>query len=438
MLEHVTSLQGGSEKAVTGIVVSECGAGLVSAGMDGALQLWSLSEEAQGLGTTTRSAQSWRRTLIQPVGGGEINSLALLSSTVACGCQDGSVRLFRLLKEQGAFMLYSLLRRQHSVVPAAPAPGIGGAAAMRPNGGAVDGFGGGGKPSEVMCVALSTASWARSAPLLASGAQDGSVCLWESSSGRLLQRLEAHTPDGSGWVMALVLSRHTDGRSGLLLTASYDRTIKVWVRPGDECTGANGSPRSSFIGGASASASGGACGAFGNLQGASNGGGGGSGVGAGGWALACTLAGHTDGVLGLELSRSRRHAFSGGNDHTVRVWELQSGSCLQVLTQHVSSVSALGWHLSSGCLATGAEDGLVLLWDVSALDEAGTASAGGQAGEQAASPCSLAQTVRIEHSEVLCIATSLDGTALLCGLDDGSMALLAAASGIAAHEQGAP
>ena len=149
-------------------------------------------------------------------------------------------------------MLYSLLRKQHSTASSTPFAPPGGAAAaaaaMRTNGIAAapatsaadgangfgangfgpngfgpngfgpsgfgpsgfgpSGFGGGVAPSEVMCVALSTAPWARNAPLLASGAQDGSVCLWESSSGRLLQRLEAHTPDGSGWVMALVLSRH--------------------------------------------------------------------------------------------------------------------------------------------------------------------------------------------------------------------------------------
>ena len=144
--------------------------------------------------------------------------------------------------------------------------------------------------------------------------------------------------------------------------------------------------------------------------------------GAGGWALDCTLSGHTDGVLGLALSTSRRHAFSASNDRTVRVWELRGGGvCLQVLRSFESSVSALGWHRSSGCLATGAEDGLVQLWDVSALEEGGS---GDGAADGEGSSCSLAQTLRIEHCEVLCIATTLDGTALLCGLDDGSLALL--------------
>ena len=39
--------------------------------------------------------------------------MALLGNALACGCEDGSVALFRLHKEAGVFMLYSLLRLQH-------------------------------------------------------------------------------------------------------------------------------------------------------------------------------------------------------------------------------------------------------------------------------------------------------------------------------------
>ena len=195
--------------------------------------------------------------------------------------------------------------------------------------------------------------------------------------------------------MALMLARGEDGRSGLLLSASYDHTVRVWTRAADDlCSasagGGGGSPpsRADGLGGSG---------------------------GAGGWTLARTLEGHTDGVLGLELSRSRRHAFSASNDHTVRVWHLASGACVQVLSQHGCSVSSLGWHLASGCLATGAEDGAVHLWDVSALEDAPA---------QQADKAELVSSLNIEHCEVLCIVPSADGTALFCGLDDGSFALL--------------
>ena len=36
----------------------------------------------------------------------------------------------------------------------------------------------------------------------------------------------------------------------------------------------------------------------------------------------------------------------------------------------------------------------------------------------------LVQTLTLEGCEVLCIGPSADGTALFCGLDDGSLALI--------------
>ena len=209
--------------------------------------------------------------------------------------------------------------------------------------------------------------------------------------------------------MALVLGRHADGKSGLLLTASYDHTVKVWVRTGDEVGG-------------------GLTGVGAGVGVAALGDGSSGGSGSGGWALVSTLTGHSDGVLALEVSRSRRLAFSGSNDCTVRVWDLMGGVCLQVLTSHESSVSALGWHMSSSSLATGAEDGVILLWSVAALEEALTAG-GPSAVAGSGACCSLAQSLRIEGCEVLCIAASADGTALFAGLDDGSFALLASSGG---------
>ena len=243
----------------------------------------------------------------------------------------------------------------------------------------------------------------------------------------MLQRLEAHEPAGNGWVMALVLARHEDGRSGLMLTASYDHTVRVWVRTADDIVSGTGQTLrggaaggEAAVGGTGGGFSVGGCGSGGGGTGAGTGTGtGGSGScsgGGGGYALERTLRGHTDGVLGIELSRARRHAFTGSNDRSVRVWDLRTGACLSVLNAHESYVSALGWHLASGCLATGAEDGVVNLWDVSALEDC-------RLDESPA--VTLVSALCVQHSEVLCLASSADGTALFCGLDDGSFAVLA-------------
>ena len=117
----------------------------------------------------------------------------------------------------------------------------------------------------------------------------------------------------------------------------------------------------------------------------------------------------------------RRLAFSGSDDHTVRVWELQHGACLKVLLDHESNVHALGWHHYSCCLATGAEDGVINLWDVSTLEQTQRGGAGAADVLEELHP---AQSLSIEHCEILCITPSADGIALFCGLEDGTIAVL--------------
>ena len=162
--------------------------------LTGELHLWSHQEGSSsgqglgattGLGTTMRSGQHWRKARTYPVGAGEINSVALLGSCLAAGCQDGSVRLFRMQRDAGAWMLYSLLRLQHTSAGgrsgAAPAAAPGPAQQRS----AAEGRGAEAAASvaspgehEVMCVGLSAVSGARNTQLLASGAQDGTVRVW--------------------------------------------------------------------------------------------------------------------------------------------------------------------------------------------------------------------------------------------------------------------
>ena len=52
------------------------------------------------------------------------------------------------------------------------------------------------------------------------------------------QALNAHEPTGEDWVMALLVTKPPDEvqADGMLLTASFDSTAKVWMRaPGGAC-----------------------------------------------------------------------------------------------------------------------------------------------------------------------------------------------------------
>ena len=398
--------------AVQSLVVTECGSGLVSAGLDGELNVWTCVGAPHGaphaLGTTTRSSQRWEHTFSQRGGGGEINSLALLDGMLACGCQDGSVPLFRMHKEEGCYMLYSLDRKQHTQSGSGHSSPRTDASPRSPFSTS---------HSEVMSVALSKA--ARASPLLASGAQDGSVCVWNCSSGALEQRIRAHGPSGAHhcWVMVLLLDRWPDEQhEGLMLTGSYDQTIKVWGHSAERHPAGLRDP--SEWSGATRSHE-------------------------GKWALQATLEGHRDGILSLALNRRRTLAYSGSNDRTVRVWSIPQGACLYISDEMGGGISALSWHLASGFLTTGSEDGIVRLWDTQHRNQRDLSQwnpsqpwSSGERMSRSQTPSgatmSLVQSMTINGSdmtcaEVLCLAPSADGTALFCGLDDGSIALIAAA-----------
>lgn len=74
------------------------------------------------------------------------------------------------------------------------------------------------------------------------------------------------------------------------------------------------------------------------------------------------LRGHTKAILSLAV-RADGTLASGSGDHTVRVWDVHHGVCLQTLVGHTAGVCALA-VLPRDQLASGSYDHTVRVWDV--------------------------------------------------------------------------
>ena len=88
-----------------------------------------------------------------------------------------------------------------------------------------------------------------------------------------------------------------------------------------------------------------------------------------GEALRQTLTGHTDGVWAVAVSADGRTAVSGGDDGTVRVWDLAGTAAPRALTGHDRGVWAVAVSADGRTAVSGGDDGTVRVWDL-----AGTAA----------------------------------------------------------------
>src|SRR5262249_33181590 len=74
-------------------------------------------------------------------------------------------------------------------------------------------------------------------------------------------------------------------------------------------------------------------------------------------------SGHTGAVTAVALSLDHLLAATGGEDKTIRIWDVASGSEERVLTGPAEGVTSLAFSHDGQRLASTSSDGTVRLWD---------------------------------------------------------------------------
>ena len=184
--------------------------------------------------------------------------------------------------------------------------------------------------------------------ILASGANDNTVKLWDVATRTNIATLEGH----KFWVRSVSFSR--DG--AILASGSWDGTVKLW----DVATRTNIATleghtnrvnTASFLPDGAILASG----ADDNTVKL--------------WDVAtrtniATLEGHTGGVRSVSFSRDGAILASGSWDGTVKLWDVATRTNIATLEGHTDRVNTASFSPDGAILASGSYDGTVKLWDV--------------------------------------------------------------------------
>jgi WD40 repeat protein len=389
---RVWDLAAGREQAIlTGhsgwvrsVAITPDGKRAVSGGEDRSLRIWDLAAGREQATLTGHTRQLFS-VAVTPDG-----------TRAVTGSDDGSVRIWDLTadREQAApagreqSVPASALAASVADASAAPAPADGEQAAAADR-----------QPAAVRRPA-DLNGWTFSVAITpdgtraVSGNDDGTVRIWDLTTGRVQATLTGHTrpawsvaitPDGSRavsgssdgtvrvWNLAnggvqATLTGHTrpvwsvavtpDGRRAV--SGSSDGTVRIWDLAAErEQASLTSDDRQVFAVAITPDGTRVVSGNGNDLQ---------------VWDLGArraraTLTGHTGEVFSVAVTPDGKYAVSGGSDGTVRIWDLSARREKAVLTGHDRQVFAVAVTPDKALAVSGGEDGSVRVWDVATTTE---------------------------------------------------------------------
>jgi WD40 repeat protein len=151
--------------------------------------------------------------------------------------------------------------------------------------------------------AVNTLAFSPDGQRLASGSRDRTIKLWQVATGELITTLTGHK---------LNITTIAFNIDGILASASADGTIGIWQN---------------------------------NI-------------------MQRQLTGHIGSVTAIAFSPDGQILASGGEDRSIRLWDTQTGVCLQTLPGHAWQVSSLAFMAGGAVLLSGSWDKTVKFWQI--------------------------------------------------------------------------
>ena len=142
---------------------------------------------------------------------------------------------------------------------------------------------------------------------------DGTIKLWDVSTGTESMTIRAHT-EGAGWGGVYWAAFSPDGQR-IVSSGRWDKTIKVW----DAATGAE----------------------------------------------LMALHGHEEHVRPVSFSPDGKRIISVSENGAVKIWDATIGTELTTLVGHGDSINSATFSLDGGRIVSGGKDGTIKIWDAS-------------------------------------------------------------------------